>query len=217
VTRRAFGLGEQIGGAAHYFTTDHLGSVREVTDSSVALLVRYAFDPWGRRTVVSGTDVTTVGFTGHRQHGPSGLALTLYRGYDAGLGRWVSEDPIGVFGGAHLLAYATNSPIGLIDPDGLLPAKWDPNRMRRVACLPRDWAFCNMICLGRKVLNCSVMTHSKSVRSKDGLDVWRTTRRPPDCECEDPPECELCRKLPVWVVAIGGLVWMCVTRTPAPI
>lgn len=44
VTRRAFGLGEQISGQARYFTTDHLGSVREVTDTAGTLLARYAFD-----------------------------------------------------------------------------------------------------------------------------------------------------------------------------
>jgi RHS repeat-associated protein len=119
VTRRAFGLGEQISGAAHYISMDHLGSVPEVTDSSVTLLARYAFDPWGRRTLVSGTDVTTVGFTGHRQHGPSGLALTLYRGYDAGPGRWVSEDPIGLRAGPNRYAYVGGRAIDHSDRLGL--------------------------------------------------------------------------------------------------
>ena len=85
VTRRAFGLGEQINGQVRFFTTDHLGRVREVPDTAGTLLARYAFDPWGRRTVTACTDVTTVGFTGHRTHTGAGLALTLYRGYDAGL------------------------------------------------------------------------------------------------------------------------------------
>ena len=69
VTRRAFGLGEQINGQARFFTVDHLGSVREVTDTAGTLLARYAFDPWGRRTVTAGADVTSVGFTGHRYAG----------------------------------------------------------------------------------------------------------------------------------------------------
>lgn len=65
VVRRAFGNGEEIGGANHCFTDDHLGSVTEVTDSSATMLARYAFDPFGRRSVVAGTDSTTVGFTRH--------------------------------------------------------------------------------------------------------------------------------------------------------
>jgi RHS repeat-associated protein len=119
VTRRAFRLGEQVGGQARYFTLDHLGSVRDVTDSTVTLLARYAFDPWGRRTLVAGTDVTTVGFTGHRTHENSGLALALYRGYDPELARWVSEDPIGLAAGLNRFRYVRNQPDRNVDPLGL--------------------------------------------------------------------------------------------------
>ncbi|MCL4814674.1 MAG: hypothetical protein KJ061_19480 [Vicinamibacteraceae bacterium] len=126
VTRRAFGLGEQVNGTARFFTTDHLGSVREVTDGTGALLARYAFDPWGRRTVTAGTDVTTVGFTGHRTHTSAGLALALYRGYDAGLGRWVSEDPIGVSDGPNLFSYVRSGPISQVDPLGLFLKRTGP-------------------------------------------------------------------------------------------
>ena len=64
VTRRAFKHGEQLGGAARFFAVDHLGSVTDVSDASAALLGRYAYDPWGRRSVTAGADVTPVGFTG---------------------------------------------------------------------------------------------------------------------------------------------------------
>ena len=115
VTRRAFGPGEEVAGQARYFTTDHLGSVGEVTDTAGALLARYAFDPWGRRSVTAGTDVTTVGFTGHRTHTGSGLALALYRGYDAGLGRWMSQDPSGLVDGPNLFEYSRNTPTTRLD------------------------------------------------------------------------------------------------------
>ncbi len=118
--RRAFGLGEQVNGTARYFTVDHLGSVREVTDTVGTVLARYAFDSWGRRTVTAGTDVTSVGFTGHRTHTSSGLALALLRGYDAegGSGRWISEDPIGLLGGMNRYGYAENNPLRFMDPGG---------------------------------------------------------------------------------------------------
>ena len=91
VTRRAFTHGEQVSGASRFFARDHLDSVADVTDSTSAVLARYAFDPWGRRTVTAGTDVTTVGYAGYRWHPEGSLSLTLYRGYDAELGRWVSQ------------------------------------------------------------------------------------------------------------------------------
>ena len=34
----------------YFYTRDHLGSVRALTDSSGAVRARYAYDPWGRRT-----------------------------------------------------------------------------------------------------------------------------------------------------------------------
>jgi RHS repeat-associated protein len=120
ITRRSFPYGVQVGGAQRYFVTDHLGSVRDVTDASGALLARYAFDPWGRRTVTEGSDVTDVGLSGHRQ-ATGGLSLALYRGYDAESGRWLNEDPIGFRGGINLYDYNYGNPISRTDPLGLTP------------------------------------------------------------------------------------------------
>ena len=114
LTRRAFGLGEQVAGYARYFTMDHLESVGEVTDTPAGLLARYAFDPWGNRTVISGTDVTSAGFAGLRVHAAS--ALALYRGYDAGLARWLSRDPLDDVDGPNRYAYVGNSPVSRVDP-----------------------------------------------------------------------------------------------------
>jgi RHS repeat-associated protein len=119
VTRRAFSLGEQVAGAARFFAPDHLGSVEAVTDGTSAVLARYVFDPWGRRTLTAGTDVTSVGYVGYRWHPSGTLALTLYRGYDAESGRWVSQDPIGMQGGSNFFAYAENNPVRFNDPLGL--------------------------------------------------------------------------------------------------
>lgn len=97
---------------------DHIGSVTDVTDAASTGVGRYAFDPWGRRTPVAGADVTTVGFTGHRSLGTS-VSLTLHRAYDADLGRWLSEDPIGLSDGPNLYAYVENRVTAWIDPLGL--------------------------------------------------------------------------------------------------
>jgi RHS repeat-associated protein len=118
VTRRAFAGGEQIGGA-RYFATDHLGSVSEVSDGSATLLGRYAFDPWGRRTLVAGTDITRVGFTGHRWQAAESVWLTKYRALDSESGRWLSEDPIGFTGSDNFYEYAEDSPVRYRDPNGL--------------------------------------------------------------------------------------------------
>lgn len=101
-----------------YYTRDHLGSIREVTDSTGAIQARYDYNPYGRRTKVSGDFDADFGFTGHYYQAATGLHLALYRAYDADLGRWLSRDPIGEWGGVNLYHYCFNSPTSVVDPDG---------------------------------------------------------------------------------------------------
>jgi len=119
VTKRFYAQGVQIGSTNYYYTRDHLGSVRELTDSSGAVQARYDYDPYGRRTKVSGSVDADFGFTGHYYHQPSALHLALYRAYDADLGRWISRDPIAEQGGINLYRYVSNNPINIWDPLGL--------------------------------------------------------------------------------------------------
>jgi RHS repeat-associated protein len=118
VQKRFFGQGVQDGGTNYLYATDHLGSVRELTNSSGALQTRYDYTPYGKRTKVSGTPDSDAGFTGHRQH-RSGLALTMFRAYDPAQGRWLSPDPIGIAGGINLYGYVDNDPVNATDSLGL--------------------------------------------------------------------------------------------------
>jgi RHS repeat-associated protein len=123
VTKRFFAEGEQrIGGSdagKYYYSRDHLGSIREVTNIDGSLLARYDYDPYGKAVVVDGNMSVDFGYTGHYFHAPSGLNLTLYRAYNPALGRWLSRDPIGEAGGVNLYGYVGNSPINSWDPLGL--------------------------------------------------------------------------------------------------
>jgi RHS repeat-associated protein len=100
-----------------FYTYDHLGSVRELTDDNETILARYEYDPYGRRTKLTGAGQADFGYTGHYQHG-SGLILTWYRAYDPELGRWLSRDPLGEYDGTNLYGYINANVINLIDPRG---------------------------------------------------------------------------------------------------
>ena len=104
--RRYYGNGEErlpAGGTPVtrlYYTTDHLGSIRELVDATGAVRARYDYDPYGNRTKQPSGDLDAdFGFTGHYTHAASGLVLAPYRGYDPGTGRWLSRDPIEEDGG----------------------------------------------------------------------------------------------------------------------
>jgi RHS repeat-associated protein len=119
VTRRAFGHGDTLSSQGRFYAFDHLGSVREVTDGTGGLLARYLVDPWGRFVLLDGLETAALGFAGHIQHSASGLTLALYRAYDASVGEWISEDPLGLYDGAHLFRYVDNRPTVLTDAYGL--------------------------------------------------------------------------------------------------
>ena len=94
--RSYFGNGfEEAGPTMYLYARDHLGSVREVVGSDgVTVGSRLSFDPRGKVSE-SGSVLSDFAFTGHHFDRPTGLTLTWYRGYDPGLGRWLSVDPPG--------------------------------------------------------------------------------------------------------------------------
>jgi len=124
VTKRFYGEGEQLAGTSYYFLQDHLGSVREMTDSSGTIRARYDYDLWGRQTKLGGDKDADFGFAGMMVHPISGLNLTLYRAYSTDLGRWISRDPIGEYGGINLYAYVGNQSVAYNDELGLSPSEY---------------------------------------------------------------------------------------------
>lgn len=119
VNRRFFGQGEQISGIEYVFTPDHLGSVREMISSGGTIQARYEYDPYGRKTKVSGGSEADFGYTGHYYHEKSGLHLAPYRAYDPDTARWLSRDPIEEEEGLNLYGYVFNDPVNGTDPLGL--------------------------------------------------------------------------------------------------
>jgi RHS repeat-associated protein len=105
-----------------FYTRDHLGSIRELTDGSGDMRSRYAYDPYGRRTKFAGDLEIDFGFAGMFFSGEVGLAITRFRSYDPELGRWLSRDPLTlaeVEEGPNLYAYVGNDPVNRVDPLGL--------------------------------------------------------------------------------------------------
>jgi len=119
VTRHFFAEGERVAGTNLFFATDHLGSIREMTDGSGTVRARYAYDLYGRRTKVSGDLEADFGFTGHFYHSASALYLTLFRQYSPAVGRWVLRDPLEGTGGPNLYQYANDNPVYFVDHIGL--------------------------------------------------------------------------------------------------
>ena len=123
VVRSYFQQGFEAGTTDYFYTRDHLGSVREVVGTDgTTIASRLSIDPWGKIAETGSGAVSDFAFTGHHFDRPTGLSLTRYRGYDPHLGRWLSQDPIGLDGGLNLYEYVNNDPIGRTDIDGRMSA-----------------------------------------------------------------------------------------------
>jgi len=106
-------------GAVLFYTFDHLGSIRELTDGTQTVQARFDYDPYGNMTQVSGTRTSFFGYAGLVWHPASKLNLALFREYDPSLGCWLSRDPLGEFGGTNLYKYAMGMVIDRTDVLGL--------------------------------------------------------------------------------------------------
>ena len=99
-----------------YFLTDHLGSTAAFADISGNAAEQLAYDSFGNSV---GSARTRYGFTGRERDPDSGLLFYRARFYDPQLGRFISEDPIGLAGGVNGYSYTSNSPARRKDPSGL--------------------------------------------------------------------------------------------------
>jgi RHS repeat-associated protein len=114
-----FPYGQTISGSNYFYTIDHLGSVREMTDSSGNIQAQYSYDSYGRVAQLQGSLAADFQYAGYYFHAPSGLNLAVHRAYSSGLGRWTSRDPLAENEGTNLFCYVDNEPVNDIDPLGL--------------------------------------------------------------------------------------------------
>lgn len=118
-----FSDGQTVNSSNRFYSSDHLGSIREVTNDSGSITVQISYSPYGKQIHMQGTLDTDFTFSSFYYHSRSTLSLAVYRAYMASLAQWINRDPIEEAGGLNLYSYAENEPIGLVDPTGLNPAR----------------------------------------------------------------------------------------------
>jgi RHS repeat-associated protein len=80
---------------------------------------KYTYDSFGKLTASSGSLVNSFQYTARESDTETGLYYYRARYYDPTAGRFVSEDPIGFYGGdTNLYRYVWNSPTRFADPIG---------------------------------------------------------------------------------------------------
>lgn len=111
-----------------YVQTDRLGTPRAVIDPSRNVAIwtwdakseAFGNSPPNQDPDLDGSAfVFNMRFPGQRLDAASGMIYNYFRDYDAGTGRYIQPDPIGLSGGAHQFLYASGSPLTNIDAMGL--------------------------------------------------------------------------------------------------
>ena len=103
-----------------YYHSDALGSTLALTPNAGASAISYGYEAFGK-TTVTGNSPNPLQYTGRENDG-TGLYFYRARYYSQTFGRFISEDPLGLYGGhTNLYTYALNSPVVARDPLGLCP------------------------------------------------------------------------------------------------
>lgn len=117
------GLVSQVSatGEAAYYDFDWTGSSVGITGQAGAYSNRYAYLPWGQFMANSGSVASPFSFLG--QHGVVDDGANLFhmhgRNYDPGIGRFISNDPLGLAGGdTNVRHFVATRPSNAIDPSG---------------------------------------------------------------------------------------------------
>ncbi|HHX2502505.1 TPA: RHS repeat-associated core domain-containing protein [Neisseria subflava] len=105
-----------------YYQLDHLGTPIAAHNAKGEAVWTAEYEAWGRirnETVSDGLKANIpFRFQGQYYDEESGLHYNRFRYYDPAIGRFVSQDPIGLMGGINVYIYASN-PIEWVDPFGL--------------------------------------------------------------------------------------------------
>jgi RHS repeat-associated protein len=126
-------VGDPSSGPTYYYVAEEPGHVRALMNSSGGFANKYVYGAFGERLDGTSEGVQQpLQFMGRERDDLTGIYYVRARWYDADLGRFVSEDPIGLSGGINTYAYANNDPINLRDPSGLRPDCPDGQRPGRL-------------------------------------------------------------------------------------
>jgi RHS repeat-associated protein len=121
-------LADETLALTNWFLADNQGTVKDVVDSNGTVIDHINYDSFGKVQSQSnaGYDLR-FGYTGREQDGETGLNYYRARYYDANVGEFISEDPLGFEAGdSNLTRYVGNSPINGTDPSGNQATKTRP-------------------------------------------------------------------------------------------
>ena len=103
----------------HYYINDHLYTPQQLVDSNNQVSWDATYEAFGSVEIGTQTVVNIHRFPGQYYDAERGLYYNWNRYYDAGVGRYVTSAPIGLYGGLNTFGYVYGNPLGFVDFEGL--------------------------------------------------------------------------------------------------
>jgi RHS repeat-associated protein len=171
-----------------YYSVDGLGSVILLTDGSGTVKNKYSYGSWGERQTAIESLVQPFLYTSRESlllDAPVFENLYYYRARSMmpGIGRFISEDPLGLAAGMNLYRYADGNPVNYSDPFGLItPVR--PSRQKWRLCNAAEQQRCQASCkYGME--SCMVSQTFRATLTR-GKKVYSWVDGPPSCSCKEP-------------------------------
>ncbi|MES2307338.1 MAG: RHS repeat-associated core domain-containing protein [Verrucomicrobiota bacterium] len=130
-------LARSVGGVTSWFLTDRMGTPQAIVKNDSSVVEKYDYSSFGSPLIGTGLSLPQIGFTGREFDQETGLMYYRARYYDPNMGRFLSEDPIGLSpsgkeigsnkkfkiqpfkaGDSNLNRYVGNKPYKFLDPTG---------------------------------------------------------------------------------------------------
>lgn len=108
------------GAGTYYYAQDESGNVIGLFQAGGTVANTYTYGPFGELQESDEWVYNTMLYKGREWDAEARLYYNRARWYDPAVGRFISEDPIGLAGGINLMAFAGNDPVNYSDPFGLL-------------------------------------------------------------------------------------------------
>lgn len=107
-------------GQSYFYHADGLGSIIDLIDVGGFVVQSYVYDSFGNIVQQEGALVNPYTYTGRELDLESGMYYYRARFYDSNIGRFITQDPIGMLSGSlNFYSYVGNNSINFIDPLGL--------------------------------------------------------------------------------------------------
>ena len=111
-------LSREGNGQVTWSLGDRQGSIVDLVNEQGEVVNHFVYDSFGNRTEATSADFR-FGYTGRELDAETGLYYYRARYYDAAVGRFISEDPIGFSAGdTNLYRYVFNNATNYTDPSG---------------------------------------------------------------------------------------------------